>query len=32
LPTETGLSNSNVSNRISDHQPVMYRFYPWKNL
>ena len=28
LPTETGLSNSNVSNRISDHQPVMYRFYP----
>ena len=29
LPTETGLSNSNVSNRISDHQPVIYRFYPW---
>ena len=28
LPTETGLSNSNVSNRISDHQPVMYRCYP----
>jgi len=28
LPTETGLSNSNVSNRISDHQPVIYRFYP----
>ena len=28
LPAETGLSNSNVSNRISDHQPVIYRFYP----
>lgn len=28
LPTETGLSNSNVSNRISDHQPVIYKFYP----
>ena len=28
LPTQTGASNSNVSNRISDHQPVIYRFYP----
>ena len=28
LPTQTGVSNTNVSNRISDHQPVIYRFYP----
>ena len=28
LPTQTGASNTNVSNRISDHQPVIYRFYP----
>ena len=28
LPAQTGASNTNVSNRISDHQPVIYRFYP----
>ena len=25
---ESGLSNTSVSNNISDHQPVMYRFSP----
>ena len=28
LPSETGISNNNVDGKISDHQPVMYRFYP----
>jgi len=28
LPTETGVSNNDVHGKISDHQPVMYRFYP----
>ena len=28
LPTETGISNNNGDGKISDHQPVMYRFYP----
>jgi hypothetical protein len=28
LPTEAGISNNNVDGKISDHQPVMYRFYP----
>jgi endonuclease/exonuclease/phosphatase family metal-dependent hydrolase len=27
-PTESGLTNTSVSNNISDHQPVMYRFSP----
>jgi endonuclease/exonuclease/phosphatase family metal-dependent hydrolase len=27
-PSETGLIGTNVSNTISDHQPVIYRFYP----
>ena len=27
-PIESGLSNTSVSNNISDHQPVMYRFSP----
>jgi endonuclease/exonuclease/phosphatase family metal-dependent hydrolase len=26
--SETGLSGTNVSNQISDHQPVIYRFSP----
>jgi len=28
LPSETGISTNNVDEKISDHQPVMYRFYP----
>lgn len=28
MPDEVGISNNNVDGKISDHQPVMYRFYP----
>ena len=28
VPAEVGISNNNVDGKISDHQPVMYRFYP----
>ena len=28
VPVEAGISNNNVDGKISDHQPVMYRFYP----
>ena len=26
VPVEAGISNNNVDGKISDHQPVMYRF------
>jgi len=28
LPTQTGISTTNISNRISDHQPVLWSFSP----
>ena len=28
MPAEVGISNNNVDGKISDHQPVIYRFYP----
>lgn len=28
VPTESGMTSNNVDDKISDHQPVMYRFYP----
>jgi endonuclease/exonuclease/phosphatase family metal-dependent hydrolase len=28
LPNQVGISTNNLRNRVSDHQPVIYRFYP----
>ena len=28
LPDQTGISTTNISNRISDHQPVLWSFSP----